>query len=121
MTKRGSTAALLFVVAMTIASFAGAGEIQNNDKQTFAQAAATAARSPLMPVSLSALFTAMADNFTIHPDGRMSAEAPNYTDVMIARINSDGAMETACVATEKAALEFFANRDGVQNAGMQEK
>lgn len=121
MTKRSTTAALLFVAAMMVASFGMAGESQNNDRQAFAEAAATAARSPLMPVSLSALFTAMADNFTIHADGHMSADQHAPTDVMIARVNADGTTETACVATEAAALKFFANRDNVENARMQEK
>lgn len=121
MTKRSTTAALLFIAAMTVASFAGAGEIPNDQKTAFAEAAAKAARSPLMPTSLSALFTAMADNFTIHPDGHMSADAPAFTDVIIARINEDGTKETACVATEQAALNFFANRDKAVNVGMQEK
>ena len=44
------------------------------------------------------------------PGGIVMADPPNAAAIYVARVNSDGTIATACVATEQAARDFMSGK-----------
>ena len=92
----------LAVLTMTSGSaFAQEHKAQTRITKEKLQAIAEAA--PVMPLTLSALFTVAADQ--IGSDGVfIPADVPN---IIVARKNDDGSISTSCVTSEAAARAFM--------------
>jgi len=61
------------------------------------------------PLPLSAPFASTALRIIAGPKGMQTADAPNV-EVLVARVNTDGTIATACVGTEEAARDFMSGR-----------
>src|SRR4051794_36976022 len=97
----------VFIAAVVVtAAFAGsafAQEPATASRVTKQEVQAVVEAAPLMPFTLATLFTFAGDPFVSH-GVFIPAEVPN---IVVARINDDGSLSTACVASEKAARSFM--------------
>jgi hypothetical protein len=99
----------LFLALVVVAAVAGSAVAQEptaTSRVTKQELQAAVDAAPLMPLTLTALFTIAGDQFV--SDGVFTpAEVPN---VVVARINDDGTISTTCVTTEIAARAFMERR-----------
>ena len=97
---------VLFVV-LAVAPLANAAGTGERLRAALEAADRIAAETPL---PLSALFP-VADRvrITVAADGMQTADAPNV-EVLVARVNGDGTIATACVGTEEAARDFMSGK-----------
>src|SRR6185369_404594 len=96
----------VFIAVVVVAALAGsavaqepaaAPRVTKQELQTIVDA------SPLMPLTLTALFTIAGDQFV--SDGVfIPAEVPN---IVVARINDDGTISTTCVTSEAGVRSFI--------------
>jgi hypothetical protein len=94
--------ALLVAAAFAGSAFAADGKISSAAKQKEVPVIEAA---PFIPLTLSALFVATGA-YEVQADGTTFIPAVEPS-VMVARVNSDGTISTACVTTEKAARAFM--------------
>jgi hypothetical protein len=96
----------LFIAVIVIAAVAGSAVAQEpaaTPRVTKQELQAAVEAAPLMPLTLSALFTIAGDQ--ILADGVfIPAEVPN---IMVAKKNADGSLSTTCVTSETAARIFI--------------
>ncbi len=105
-------ALVVALVCLMFATVVAAAEERPVARQlTVAEAAATAADNPLLPISLATLFEAVASQtkVTIAPDGT-GTMTPGTVEVLVAKIGPDGKVVTGCVNSPALAERFFAPR-----------
>lgn len=99
----------LFIALIVVAAVAGSAVAQEpaaTPRVTKQELQAAVEAAPLMPLTLTALFTIAGDQFVT--DGVfIPAAVPN---VVVARINDDGSISTSCVTSEVAARAFMERR-----------
>ena len=105
-----------FVAAAAMALLAPLAHAADNGDQkaqmtTLAEATAAASRIEVLPPDLSALYAAMASNFrvTTGPHGMKSAPFVGGM-ILVAKIDDQGNLVTACVDNEKAAQDFLGKK-----------
>jgi hypothetical protein len=104
----------LFIALFVVAAFAGSAFAQAAQRPSIAEQKAQtritkeklqaiAEAAPVMPLTLTALFTVAADQ--IGSNGVfIPADVPN---IIVARKNDDGSISTTCVTSEAAARAFM--------------
>ena len=95
----------LFITLFVVAAFAGSAFAQEQKAQTRItrkQLDAIAQAAPVMPLTLTALFTVAADQ--VVSDGVFIP--PELPNIVVARKNDDGSISTTCVTSETAARAF---------------
>ncbi len=124
------TASVLFLGALLVAQIATAATPKETaanrqiQMRTMALQAEAAAKAPMVPVTLSAIFAAVAGDLheLTAADGTVSMDSP-VVFVSVIRKNADGTRSIMCVDSEAAAKRFLAlqNDPTPTAAGSQEK
>lgn len=85
---------------------------QNQQLTTLAQTAAAVSQAEILPADLSALYAAMSQNLrvTTSAHGMKSVPFAGPGMILMARVDANGNVVTACVDSEEAAREFLANK-----------
>lgn len=105
-----------FVAAAAMALLAPLAHAADNTEQktqasNLADATAAASRIEVLPPDLSALYAAMAANFRVTTGAHGMKSAPFVGGmILMAKIDDQGNLVTACVDSEKAAQDFLTKK-----------
>ena len=106
-----------FVAAAAMALLAPLAHAADNADQktqqisSLAEATAAASRIEILPPDLSALYAAMASNFRVTTGAHGMKSAPFVGGmILVAKIDDQGNLVTACVDSEKAAEDFLTKK-----------